>query len=260
MKLVKVLKDGKEILPGTYMMPEASGDHFRNPSPLDEWLKDMSFVLENDTSKNVVSVGIAVVLPARQTGLECLHITGGNNAWCDAHPHWCDGGCPALLHKTLHWGRMPAMTASGLRARNRATGRVDPPGFPDGKPLQGTGWLRFAPGEEIELSVAGRSDGFLTVTDPRHGFSDSMNLILYEEGLEEAQDTEPCDNRRASKQGCAFREVSKFNIGLDVVYFEDGTIWGNYGYGYALPNPDGIFTRAEPRDFLGGLKPTPAVN
>ena len=51
----------------------------------------------------------------------------------------------------------------------------------------------------------------------------------------------------------AFAEVSKFNIGVDVVHFEDGTIWGNYGYGYATPNPDGIFTRvsAEGRP-LGG--------
>jgi hypothetical protein len=70
-----------------------------------------------------------------------------------------------------------------------------------------------------------------------------MNGIVYEEGIEEAKGAEPCLERINSKKGCAFAEVSKFNIGIDVVYFDDGTIWGNYGYGYAIPNPDGIFTR-----------------
>lgn len=72
-------------------------------------------------------------------------------------------------------------------------------------------------------------------------------------------DTEPCLDRINSKKGCAFSEVSMFNIGVDVVFFEDGSIWGNYGYGYALPGPDGIFKRVDARDFAGFVAPPPAT-
>jgi hypothetical protein len=75
-----------------------------------------------------------------------------------------------------------------------------------------------------------------------------MNGILWEEGIEEAKGAASCAERANSKTGCAFAGVSKFNIGIDVVYFDDGTIWGNYGYGFATPNPDGVFTRANVQD------------
>jgi hypothetical protein len=86
-----------------------------------------------------------------------------------------------------------------------------------------------------------------------------MNAILYEEGLEEAKDARPCAERANSKTGCAFADVQKFNFGIDIVYFDDGTIWGNYGYGYATPNPDGIFTRvsAEGCPLVGGAASAP---
>src|SRR5208283_666773 len=104
------------------------------------------------------------------------------------------------------------------------------------------------PGEEITLSLADRGEGIWGGTDPRP-FSNVLNPTLRWEGLDEATGEKPCRERANSKTGCAFAKVSKFNIGIDIVYFEDGTIWGNYGYGYALPNPDGIFTRVDARDF-----------
>jgi hypothetical protein len=112
----------------------------------------------------------------------------------------------------------------------------------------------------MPVSSGGRGDSWLTVTDPRHGFSDSMNIILHEEGIEDAGGEAPCLERINSKKGCAFSEVSKFNVGIDVVYFEDGTIWGNYGYGYAVPNPDGIFTRVNAHDSPGTDPPPRTVN
>ena len=238
-RLVRILKGDKEIVPGTYMMPEASSPY---PNPLDDWLKDMSFVLENDSSKNIVSVGIAVVFPFRRTDLECAAISGPG--WCDAHPHWCDGGCPSLAQRSLHWGRLPAETAKALKARYAADsrGRRDYP-EPWGLPLQGKGSLRLVPGWQIPLSP-GDAGSYGGQTDPRHGFPNSLNGLLYSEGLEEAQDTEPCESRASSEFGCAFRAVPKFNVGIVVVYFEDATIWGNFGFGYGHPNPDGIFTRA----------------
>lgn len=257
--LVKIIKGGQEVVPAMYRMPEVSGDASANDNAFNDWLKDASFVLENQTSKSIVSVGIAVVFPARETSVECSDITGykvPHDPWCDAHPHYCDGGCPALIHKALHWGRIPAMTASGLEARYRAERRQVSADLPEGIPLQGKEWLRIAPGQEVALSLAGRTDGWTTVTDPRHGFSNSVNVIVYQEGIEEAQDTEPCFYRANSKTGCAFREVSKFNIGVDIVYFDDGTIWGNFGYGYAMPGADGIFTRVG----TGQLEPTPRAN
>ena len=71
---------------------------------------------------------------------------------------------------------------------------------------------------------------------------------------------EPCGAGANSKTGCAFSQVSKFNIGLDVVYFEDGTVWGNYGYGYAFPNPDGTYARIRTDDSQAAPSPAPTRN
>ncbi len=166
-------------------------------------------------------------------------------------------GVLSLISKTLHWGLIPGLTAPGLEARYRAEAKGI---FGDRAPLQGKESLRLAPGEEVTLWLAGRVEGIGAITDPRKGFSDIMNGIVYREGIDEARGEEPCIERANSKTGCAFAEVSKFNIGLDVVYFEDGTIWGNYGYGHALPNPDGIFTRVNARDFSGIVSPASTVN
>jgi hypothetical protein len=252
-RLIRITKGGKEVLPGTYAMPEITGKGLRNGDALKEWLKDASFTLKSQTSKNIVSVGMAVVFSARDTDLDCISSTG---PWCDANPHWCDGGCPELLHTTLHWGLIPALTASGLEgryARARAEGKHWR------TLLQGESPLQLAAGEEMMLCPAGRVDGIMTHTDPRHPFSAVTNGIVEHEGIDEATGTEPCVDRVHSKTGCAFTEVSKFNIGVDIVYFEDGTIWGNYGYGYALPNPNGIFTRVDARDFPGLASPAPAA-
>ena len=262
-KLVKIMKGGNELVPGTYRMPQISGDPLQNVDAVKEWLRDASFTLRSQTSKNIVSVGIAVVFPVRRTDVDCHSVTGVKPArepWCDAYPHWCDGGCPTLIHNTLHWGKIPHLTASGLEARYRAEAKRVSFDLPDGTPLQGKESLRIAPGEEITLSPAGRFDGIMTGSDPRHGLSNTMNVIVRQEGLEEARGAEPCVDRANSKTGCAFAEVSRFNIGIDVVYFEDGTIWGNYGYGYALPNPDGIFTRVDARDFPGLVGSASAPN
>lgn len=254
-RLVKITKDGKQLVPGTYRMPKIAGEGLENGDAIMEWLRDASFTLKSQTSKSIVSVGIAVVFPARDTGLECTSFTGSKSAHeplCDAYPHWCDGGCPELIHNTLHWGLIPGLTASGLGARYRAEAKGQ---FGDRIPLQGQEPLRLAPGEEITLSAAGRADGVLTYTDPRKPFSNVVDILLLVEGIEEAKDTVPCRDRANSKTGCAFAEVSKFNIAVDVVYFEDGTIWGNYGYGYALPNPDGIFTRVDASHFPVAVRP-----
>jgi hypothetical protein len=265
-KLVKIIKDGKEVVPGTYPLPEITGDHFLNPNPLDDWLKDTLLVLRNQSSKDIVSVGIALVFPARQTGRDCLFAISKwwpTDPFCDANPGWCDGGCPALVEKSFHWGLIPAMAASGLEARYRADDRR-PEGrraSPEGVLLQGKQGLKIAPGEEVPLSLVGRGDGWTAVTEPKHPFTDHINGILYQEGIEEARDTEPCARRANSETGCAFAKISKFNIGIVVAYFEDGTIWGNFGYGYAEPGPGGIFARTTGAEEVPrGLKPDPAEN
>ncbi len=257
-KLVRIMKGGKEILPGAYRMPELVGDHFSGPNPFADWLSDTSFVVRNQASRNIVCVGICVVVPARRTDLDCDSSPG--EAWCGANPHWCDGGCPVLLQRALHWGRIPGVTKSGLEVRLRTAGRLASPVLHVGVPLQGQEWPGLGSGQEAELSLAGRVDGWITLTDPRKDFSDTMNGILRQEGIEEAVGTQPCNARAYSKTGCAFTEVPKFNIGVDVVYFDDGTIWGNYGYGYAVPNPDGVFTRVDASDFPGILGPAPEPN
>ena len=253
-KLVRVMKDGKEVVPGTYRMPQVAGDRFQDVEAVKEWLRDASFILKSQTSKNIVSVGIAVVVHVRRTDLECGD--SPRETWCQ-NPHWCDGGCPTLIHNTLHWGLIPGLTASGLEARYT---RARAEGQHWRTLLQGEAPLRLAAGGEITLSPAGRFDAIPTASDPRHGLSDTINGIVGKEGTEEARDTAPCADRAHSKTGCAFAEVSKFNIGVDVVYFEDGTIWGNCGYGYALPNPDGIFTRVDAHDVPGLVSPASAAN
>lgn len=252
-KLVRITKDGKEVMPGTYRMPQIAGTDSENVDAVKEWLHDASFILKSQTSKNTVSVGISITFPARNTDVACFYITGDKT---QPSP-WCDGGCPALIHSVLHWGLIPAMTASGLEARYART-RADGQNWRILR--QGKRPLRLAPGEEITLSLAGHDDGIISLTDPRHGFTDTMNGIVGNEGIDEARGEEPCVERANSRTGCAFAEVSKFNIGVDIVYFEDGTIWGNYGYGYALPNPDGIFTRVDEHDFPGIISPRSVPN
>jgi hypothetical protein len=124
-----------------------------------------------------------------------------------------------------------------------------PGGYRSGRTVvEGKEPLRVGPGEEAMLSVTRCVYGMGAITDPRHGFSDVVNGLPYNEWVDEAKDVPPCAERISSKTSCAFAEVSKFNFGINVIYFEDGTIWGNYGYGYAIPNPDGIFTRVNAQD------------
>ena len=257
-KLVKILKDGKEIVPGTYKIPEASGDMFQVRDALTDWLRDISFVLKNESPKTVVAVGMAVVFPTRRTDYDNRYIAANTSApdvWLARNPHYCDGGCPNLLMRIMHWGRMPAQVVSALQAGYDANGT-------ELIPLQGKEPLQFAPGEQIALSLPGRVDGFSVHkgwTEPPQ-FTGIVNGILSREGIAEARDAEPCRMRAISQTGCAFAKVSEFNIGLDIVYFEDGSIWGNYGYGYALPNPDGIHTRVQAHDSQGSLSAAPAPN
>jgi hypothetical protein len=176
-KLVRILKDGKEVAPGTYTMPQIAGDIPQDLDGVKEWLKDASFTLKSGTSKTIVSLGMAVVFPVRNTDVECAY--GGTpapNPWCDAHPHWCDGGCPTLVVTTLHWGRIPPLAASGLEARYRAEAKGR---YGDRALIQGEEWMRLAPGEEVTLSVAGRVDRVKVVVDRRTDFSIIMNPILY---------------------------------------------------------------------------------
>jgi hypothetical protein len=222
---------------------EISGDQ---PDPMQDWLKDVSFVLENQSSKTVVAVGISVVLPARQPNADChVGIPTALDPFCAANPGWCDNGCAALIHEPVHWGLIPAPAASGLLSRYKAEAKGL---YGDRAMVEGKESFQLFPGAQINLSPAGRAYGLGAIGEPRHGFADSINGILYEEGIEEAKGEKPCAERANSKTGCGFAEVSKFNIGVDVVYFDDGMIWGNYGYGYAIPNPDGIFTRVNVHD------------
>jgi len=257
-KLVKVAKRGEQLQPGKYELPQVAGDIVQTNGAVQVWLRDVSFTLRSEAPKNVASVGMAVVFPVRRTGFDCLSIGGTDQHWCDAHPHWCDGGCPVITHCTMHWGFIPATAASGLQARYRAESKGM---YGDRGVLQGTAALLLAPGGEVTLSANGRFDGLISSSDPRGGlFPSVMNGILWEEGIEEAKDAAPCAERANSKAGCAFAEVSKFNVGIDVVYFDDGTIWGNYGYGYATPNPDGIFTRVTTADSPGIGDPVSGPN
>jgi len=152
----------------------------------------------------------------------------------------------------MQWGRIPAQAATGLEARLLAKHYFDARIL---RAKNTPGRLALAPGQEVVLSSVGLVDGPMGSSDPRTDFPEVLNPIPGQEGIEGAKDVEPCEARANSKTGCAFAEVSKFNIAVDVVYFEDGTIWGNYGFGYALPTPDGIFQRVDARDFPGAAGP-----
>ena len=160
-KLVSIVKGGEEIQPGTYGIPRISGDRSRDTDAVDDWLKDVSFVLLNQTKKTITSVGLSVVLPVRRTDSDCVSSTGSKSSpspWCDAHPDFCDGGCPALIQKTLHWGQIPAEAVSALKALYRDK-NVEWATF------QGKESLQITPGQQIQLSLAGRGDGLFAVTD-----------------------------------------------------------------------------------------------
>jgi len=250
-KLIKVTKAGLQLQPGKYQLPKIAGDTLELSDPVHQWLRDVTFTLKSEASKSIVSVGIAVMLPVRRTDVDCLTFGGYGQTWCDTHPDYCDGGCPVVMYCTLHWGLVPAATASGLQSRFAVDKWRD--GLHNAVP-QGTKPLLLPPGGELALSADGRRDGMVggTTQIPSH-FPAPLNAILWEEGINEAKGAQPCEERANSKTGCSFAEVSKFNIGIDVVYFDDGTIWGNYGYGYATPNPDGIFTRVSEQGCpLGG--------
>ncbi len=254
-KLVKIMKAGEELVPGEYEMPKVAGDTIENSDASRAWAKDLSFIVESQTSKNIVSVGISVIFPGRRTGFDCASFSGpGAERWCGAHPHWCDGGCPILVEDTFHWGRIPAGTASGLQARYRPEAKGE---YGDRFPLEGKRSLQLGSGEQLELLAADRVVGVGEMTDPRLGAGYYLFRILYEEGIEEAKGAKPCVERRNSKTGCAFADIPKFNVAIDIVYFDDGTIWGNFGYGYARPNPDGIYTRVNVPDPPGAAGPTP---
>jgi hypothetical protein len=241
-KLVKIMKGGEELVPGKYEMPEMKGDVYEVTDAERAWLKDISFKLRSQTSKTIVSVGIALVVPSRRTDLHCGEMPRG--VPCGPNPNWCDGGCPMLDDTTANWGLIPPMTKPGLEARYRPAFKGH---YGDRVPLEGTEPLQLGPGKEIELTPVGRVDGagFL---EYQMGTSQALLPILFMAGLEEAKGEAPCTKRRSSKWGCAFAEMPKYNFGVAIVYFEDGTIWGNYGYGYARPNPDGIYTRIDMRD------------
>lgn len=247
-KLVGITKGASQIELGKYRVPVLEADTFSGPNPFDDWLKDASFVVRNQTSTRIVSVGISVVFPARRPNVACHSVF--DVSWCDQHPNWCDGGCPTLVERTLQWGRIPAAAATGLEARLQANHVLSSsPVLDKGAPAISRPALALAAGGEVSLSRDGRAEGLTALTDPSRPFSSTMTRVALNEGLDEARGAESCTTvRQYSKLGCAFAEVSKFNIGIDIVYFEDGTIWGNYGYGYAVPNPDGIFTRVDTND------------
>ncbi len=260
-KLVRIIKGDHEIIPGESKLPALAGDLDGLYKTFDAWLNDVSFVVQNQTERPIVAVGVSVVLPVRQTGMPCL-FNGERepglapDPWCDQHPHWCDGGCPLLVIRNMQWGRIPPEAATGLVEQLRAQHSWTSPVLSLDVPLEARTRLAWPSGQAVELSPAGRVDGMSGATDPRGGFPNVLNGILGREGIAEAQDEDPCEARANSRTGCAFAEVSKFNIAVDVVYFGDGTLWGNYGYGYALPTPDGIFRRVDARDFPGAKNPT----
>src|SRR5208282_927334 len=118
-------------------------------------------------------VGIAVVFPVRQTDMPCTYLgEPGPNPWCDAHPHWCDGGCPLLVHKTMQWGRIPAQAATGLEARLLAKHYFDARIL---RAKNTPGRLALAPGQEVVLSSVGLVDGPMGSLDPRTDFPEVLN-------------------------------------------------------------------------------------
>ena len=241
LRLVRIIKAGQEVVPGKYELPEISGDDFSTLGPLKDWLRDTTIVLENDSSRTVVAVGISVILPARETNVDCpLIVPVAVDPFCQANPGWCDNGCAVLIQGTFHWGLVPASVARGLRSRFKAEAK----GLHGDRTLiEGKEPIELPPGAQIELSPSRRGNGRGATTEPRKSIANSVSGAVASVGIEEAKGEKPCAQRTNVNVGCGFEEVSKFNIAIDVVYFADGTIWGNFGYGYATPNPDGIFTR-----------------
>lgn len=101
-ELVRIMKDGQEVVPGSYALPRIAGDIFQDEHAVKDWLNGASFSLKSRASKTIVSVGIGFVFPTRRTDLTCSSITRSDEPWCEAHPHYCDGGCPERLAGTLH--------------------------------------------------------------------------------------------------------------------------------------------------------------
>lgn len=126
-RLVKILKAGIPLVPGQYKLPRILGHYFDyEKGPVAQWLGDMSFVVANQGTKSIVSVGISLVLPMHETEVDCRFVPTPQiprDPLCVVDPDWCDGGCPALFNQTFSWGFVPAMTASGLEARYRAEHR-----------------------------------------------------------------------------------------------------------------------------------------
>jgi hypothetical protein len=54
-RLVKITKAGKEVVPGQYRIPQIKGRSLDNGKALLEWLTDVSFTLRNQSSKSIVS-------------------------------------------------------------------------------------------------------------------------------------------------------------------------------------------------------------
>ena len=65
-KLIKITKGGVPLEPGKYELPRIAGDDFENPHAVLRWLGDVAFTLRSEAPKNIVSVGIAVMLPVRR--------------------------------------------------------------------------------------------------------------------------------------------------------------------------------------------------
>ena len=133
-KLIKITKGGVPLEPGKYELPRIAGDDFENPHAVLRWLGDVAFTLRSEAPKNIVSVGIAVMLPVRRIDVNCIsRIRDYGDTLCRIDPHWCDGGCPGIRHCTLHWGLIPAVAASGLRSRHALEYRTGEMKFPEGR-------------------------------------------------------------------------------------------------------------------------------
>ena len=75
--LVKVTKEGEELVPGKYELPQLAGD---GVDPVKDWLSDVSFTLKSQAPRNIAAVSIAVLLPSCDTHLESGVIAGCKSA------------------------------------------------------------------------------------------------------------------------------------------------------------------------------------